>query len=505
MKFKDKLFVPLLSIPIENRLEWIKSFLSQAYELFNTAVQTFNPKESKDGRKETKFEQFVAEQLINSDSVNVHKLKESLKKYITGVYHENAKKRKEAKEEAAFLYFTNPNECTVRRLLAELESPPAEFKQTPALERRKFDNGLFKAVSYVFPEIRFVFGVNDVLQCCAAPSESGQRQPDFKALASDIKAFRSNSEKFIDIIRHVLLKDGGKAATASAEPVVIAAAKAGEAGAKSALENEEHSSLPNSENCWSAFSTIGELKEMLPKLASILIKTILSQNGLGDEVFFVACDEHIEEFQEMRDQLNANEVNEETWNSVQKFDQDRLWLDAYTKISKKPSDYGSSSSVPVIGGVVCHSSDGGGGDGGGGDGGGGDGGDGDGGGGGEGYGDSDGGDADDAAAQDKIRNSQQNTANKHSTINEIRRLHRDIRLQMEKCLKFDCPKMYPKGTDIQALETFKFCLQDEWFRMVGIYLCLWCTNCVLQCGLWCNSCFNDVTSFRSKFLIWSGY
>jgi hypothetical protein len=511
MKFKDTLVFPELSIPIE-------LFLSRAYELFNSAVQTFNPKESKEGRKETEFEQFVAEQLFKGNSVHVYKLKESLKQYITWVYQENAKKLATLAREKAIEFWHAIGECFVSSTIeaspalvvgalaklmapvaesgsppaevkqmspalvvgalaklmapvAESGSPPAEVKQIPALERWRFDNGLFKTVSNAFPGIRFAIGVNDVLEDCAAAasSESGQCQHDFRALASDIKAYNSNSEKFVDIIRHVLLKNGGLTAIASAEPEVIAVAEAAEATANSALKNEERSSLLN----WNAFLRIGEWKKILPNLAAILIKAILSQNGGQDELFFVACHEQIEEFEAMKTHLKphlkskeVHEIDEKTWNSVQKFDQDRLWLNAYTKFSKKPSDDGSSSGAPVVGGrcVVSSRSDGGGGGGGGG--------------------------ADDAsiaAAQERKRNSQQNaanTANKYLTIETIRRLHEEIRSQLDECLKFDSSK----GTDIQALETFKFFLQDEWFHEVGIELCVCCTDCVLQCGLWCNAC-----------------
>jgi hypothetical protein len=534
IKFNDTQFFPDLpvpSIPVdeeENR-RFIEEFLPQAYDFFIAAVEAlFAPKERKKKaaeaakestaaeKAEMQFVQFVAEKLMRKvsdpafNAVLQQKTHESLNKYIKGIWGEKSVRvAAAAKEHSSLLKAAVATEPLPAASKAAIEDAKAKLqaeRAAPALERWRFDDGLFQVLSSDFPEFRYACGLNDVLEQYAVKSKSGQCQHDFGALAK-VKAYSSNSEKFVDFIRLVLLQDGGKKAAASAEPVATTATEAAAAAAKSALDDDEHTSLPNSKNCWKAFSTIRKFKDMLPKLAAILIKAILCQNGREDQVSFVACDEKIEEFEAcngyLPPHLKAEVVNEAAWSFVQNLDRDRLWFDAYTKFSKQPSVDGSSSGVPVVESSFAGSVVGGGGGDGGDGGGGGGGGDGGGGGGGGGH---DGAvDSDDVAAQEKSRNGQQKTFHKHLTLEAIRCLEREIRTQSQQCLQFDCPKMYPKGTDIQALEAFKFFLQEEWFCEVGVELCMFGTNCVLQCGLWCNAFFNIVTSFRSKPLTWNGY
>lgn len=60
---------------------------------------------------------------------------------------------------------------------------------------------------------------------------------------------------------------------------------------------------------------------------------------------------------------------------------------------------------------------------------------------------------------------------KSTSIQEICNLNAKIKTQINHCLDFDNPTLFPEKSAIQTVETFKFFMQDDWFDEVLICCC----------------------------------
>ncbi len=275
----------------------------------------------------------------------------------------------------------------------------------PESVRHTVKGGLFQVLSGIFPEVCCAKDVCDVLTLYDKKRRQSQHV-SFGGLNHQIKEKRSQFHEFNRLIRQALHQSVTSVGTPPHE--------------------DEHPPQSDATNNWKAFQSIPNVKAVLPKLAAVLIEAIISIDTTGSrKVSFVNClhPEIDECYKFLPAEFEKPKVTEEIWSRIQKSHMEQRWLDAYNKEAKEADK--SKDADPLT-------------------------------------------DQELMIQQKKDSIIQQKTINKLLTMKAISRLNQEIGNLSKQCLRqFDYPAIYPRGSDIQALQSFNFFLQDDWFDKVG--------------------------------------